>query len=255
MGGLAMAMSAMVVAAGAASAQSDDPAFLQSRDRAADRLFARFDLNHDGRVSKDELNKAETARFAAATHGPSMSADQYAASDMAEFQQHAAQAFRRLDWNGDGRLSLEEYAEPQRVRFAMFDSDGKGRESCAPVQTASFKPGRGGFGHARFCADNDLDRDGNVTHAEFDSVTAKHFAALAGNGKTMSAAQFSADALVRWRAIGARFFKRLDANHDGKLSLAEFAAPDVKLFDRLDRNRDGWVTRDETRRVVPQKRG
>ncbi len=98
---------------------------------------------------------------------------------------------------------------------------------------------------ARFCAENDLDKDGSVTHAEFDSATAKHFAALTANGKTMTAAEFSAEAQKRWSGISARFFKHLDADHDGRLSLAEFSAPDEKLFARLDRNKDGTVTRDE----------
>jgi len=40
-------------------------------------------------------------------------------------------------------------------------------------------------------------------------------------------------------------FKRLDADHDGKLSLTEFAATDQKMFARMDKNKDGTVTRDE----------
>ena len=46
----------------------------------------------------------------------------------------------------------------------------------------------------------------------------------------------------------SRLFKRLDTNHDGKLSEAEFAAPGQKLFARLDKNQDGVVTKDELSR-------
>lgn len=224
----------------------------------ADRFLADYDLNHDGKVTRDELTKAQAARFSAAAHGGAMSQDQFAAQDMARFQQHMTQAFRRLDWNEDGKLSLDEYAGPQRVRFAMFDRDGKNAESCTDVQKIVFKPGRhSGFGRARFCADNDLNRDGSVTHAEFDNATAKHFAALSANAKTMSVAQFSADALAHWKAVGARFFRRMDANHDGALSLAEFSAFDQMLFGVLDRNKDGAVAGDElnARSGVSQKRG
>jgi Ca2+-binding EF-hand superfamily protein len=235
-----------VLAAGAAVAQTDRP---------VDRFFATFDLNHDGKVTKDELNKAETARFSAAAHGGAMSAEQFAAADMAQFRRHTDQAFRRLDWSGDGKLSLDEYAAPLRVRFAAFDTDGKNAESCTDVQNAAYKPGRGGgLGRSRFCAENDLNRDGSVTHAEFDAATAKRFAALSANGRAISAAQFSADALTRWKAVGARMFRRLDTDRNGVLSPAEFAASDLKFFAALDKNKDGVVTRDELGRGVPQKR-
>lgn len=237
----------VLLAAGMASAQPPTrPA--SSQGRLADRFLGSFDLNHDGKVTRDELNKADGARFAAAAHGAStLTSDQFGASHTQQYQQSTARMFRRLDWNGDGKLTLDEYAGPQRARFETMDREGKGREACPPVvQNAAFAPGRrSSFGRARFCAENDLNRDGNVTHAEFDSATAKKFAAMAANGKTISMAQFAADALTRWRETGTRLFKRLDADRNGKLSLAEFSAFDQKLFARLDRNKDGAVTRDE----------
>ena len=102
-----------------------------------------------------------------------------------------------------------------------------------------------GEGHARFCAENDLDGDGRVTHAEFDQATAKRFSAATGGAKTMSETQFQADALKRYQEMSGHMFDRLDANQDGKLSLAEYSAPDQKLFARLDKNHDGAITADE----------
>lgn len=245
----ALAACLLACGAGPALAQMEGPpppdgpmqGLTRFHGRPADRFLAVFDLNHDGRVTRDEFNRTEGARFAAAAHGPSLSQDQFTAMHLHDFQLHTEQLFHRLDWNGDGRLTLDEYAQPQRVRFEMFDRDGKGSESCAPA-------GRGkanGFGRGRFCAENDLNHDGTVTRAEFDAATARRFTALAGGGKAMTPAQFAADALARYRETGARYFKRDDTNHDGKLSLAEYAAYDTKLFQRMDRNRDGAVTRDE----------
>jgi Ca2+-binding EF-hand superfamily protein len=251
---------AVALGAGLAAAQVDGPAqpdgpmqgLMHGHERLSTRFFGKFDLNHDGKVTHDELNRVDGARFAQVTHrAGGMTKEQFASLHLAEFQQHTAQMFRRLDWNGDGKLSLEEYASPMRVRFETMDRDGTGSESCAadPAQSIQHAGYSGrfhhGFGRAHFCAENDLNGDGRVTHAEFDQATAKRFSAATSGAKAMNEDQFAADALKRYQEMSGRMFDRLDANHDGKLSLAEFAAMDQKLFARLDKNHDGAITADE----------
>ncbi len=248
---------------------------LLHRGRLADRLLGEFDTNHDGKVTRAEFNSVLGSRFVAATHGaPGMTQDQFAAIHQSDFTQHTAEMFRRIDWNGDGKLSLDEFAAPQRAHFQMMDRDGTGSVSCSPVMHADFHPGQsggppgkdhggwgprgghgrggwhgghgfGGFGRARFCNDNDLSRDGKVTRAEFDADMTKHFQGATNGAPFMTLAQFTADQAVRYRDMNEKMFKRLDKDGDGKLTLAEFAAPPMKLFKRLDRNNDGVITADE----------
>jgi Ca2+-binding EF-hand superfamily protein len=260
---------------------------LVQRDRFADRLLREFDTNHDGKVTRAEFNNVLGTRFAAATHGAKfMTEDQFAAIHQGNFEKHAAAMFRRSDWNGDGKLTIDEFVAPQRARFQMMDRDGSGTVSCNPVRAAGFdgpppdapdvRPGGddrrghrgwrgrggfgggfggrgfGGFGLGQFCNENDIGRDGKVTRAEFDQAMLKHFQVASGGAPTMSQAQFIADLSKRYAAMSDRMFKRLDKDGDGKLSLAEYSAPMLKLFARLDRNNDGVITTDDMR---PRFRG
>ncbi|HEY0281126.1 MAG TPA: hypothetical protein VGC27_00710 [Rhizomicrobium sp.] len=270
---IALLLGAVTVAAGAelAMAQMDGPqppdgpmqGLMRSHSRLADRLQHAFDLNHDGKITHDEMNQAIEARFAAATHhAAAMTPDQFAALHRAEFRQHSGEMFRRLDWNGDGGLSADEYAIPQRARFMIMDKEGMGSVSCAPAMRAGHvrKPpqekanarrartqfgSHGNFGLAGFCADNDLNKDGTVTRAEFDAAVGKRFALAAGGAAAMNAAQFAGDLERHFRDGNAKRFKRLDKDGDGKLTLAEFAANELKLFARLDKNKDRAITADE----------
>jgi hypothetical protein len=275
---LLIGAAAVIAGTSVAFAQFDGPpppdgpmqGLMHREGKLADRLLAEFDQNHDGKITHTEFNTVIAKRFAAATHGsPNMTEDEFMAVHMAEFQGHAADMFKRIDWKGDGRITLDEYAAPQRAHFEMMDRDGTGVVQCGSgglSRGASQQPdnsgddqgssprrgrggfgggrGFGGFGKARFCADADLNKDGKVTRAEFDQSIAKHFADVAKGG-TMTQAQFMADELAQYRDMNAKMFQRLDKDRNGTLSLAEYAAPEEKLFARLDKNNDGTLTDDE----------
>jgi hypothetical protein len=165
--------------------------------------------------------------------------------------------FHRYDWSGDGKLSLEEYAAPERVRFEAADSDGTGTILCGsrsrstPRQSNSYgergySVGRSsGGGRGAICKADDLNHDGQVTRAEFDTATAQEFSAAAKGG-ALSADQFYAIVAGHVRDSAVKTFARLDRNHDCKLDRDEFAASELRYFARLDRNNDGVITRDET---------
>lgn len=252
---------------------------LVHRDKLATRLLSEFDSNKDGKITKAEFNNILGTRFANATHrGSAMMEDQFLAIHQGDFQQHAAAMFRRIDWNGDGRLTLDEFSAPQKAHFQMMDREGSGTVTCrVQAMHADYRPdgddapppergwhrgggghgpggfgrgrfggrGPGGFGRTNFCNDSDISRDGKVTRAEFDAIMTKHFQSAAAGAPAITLAAFTADQQTRFRDMNDKMFKRLDKDGDGKLSLAEFAGPPLNMFARLDRNHDGVVTADE----------
>ena len=102
----------------------------------------------------------------------------------------------------------------------------------------------GSRGAGSFCARDDLNHDGKVTRAELDQALHRQFASAA-KGSALGKDQFEGMQYSRAETTSGRAFQRLDANHDGKLTLQEFAASQEKTFARMDRNGDGTITRDE----------
>jgi Ca2+-binding EF-hand superfamily protein len=212
----------------------------RTSERGADRLLRQFDLNKDGRLSHDEMNRTIGATFAAATHhAPKMTIEQFMVVRAGAYRAANEAAFRRLDWNGDGKLTLAEFVAPTHLRFVSMDREGKGYVWCATTDSG----GRGGLSH--FCTENDADMDGRLDRSELDTLTTRRFAKATGGGQTMALAQFVASEQDRFAASNARTFRRLDADGDGGLTIAEFADAELKLFARLDKNKDGVLAPSE----------
>jgi len=209
-------------------------------ERGAERLARDYDLNKDGRVTRAEMNNVLGYRFVVATHhGPTMSLEQFMAERAGEFRKSNEAMFHRLDWNGDGRLTLAEYGAAQRVRFVSLDREGTGFVACAAHDQAI----RGGGGRlAGFCRDNDTNMDGRVMRAELDGAIAKRFAQCATPAQTLALAQFVTCEEERYATANVRLFRRLDTDEDGLLTIQEFAATDEALFAKLDRDHDGVLT-------------
>jgi Ca2+-binding EF-hand superfamily protein len=269
---------AMIVGGGAALAQMGEPRQPQlpgeppetNRGRFADRFLGEFDLNHDGKVTRDEFNKAVAKDFSDASHGqPTMSEDQFITSRTKDLHQRVTEMFHRSDWNGDGKLSFDEFAAPTRAVFERMDRDGTGMASCsarrgeaeeapqpqqrgrtteANYNSRSRTSSGGSRGRGSFCAEFDLNRDGKVTRAELDQGLHQQFQAATKNGPFMSLDQLYGLELAHYREMDARIFQHMNTSYTGKLTLQEYAASEAKFFARLDKDGNGVITADELSR-------
>ncbi|HEY1962142.1 MAG TPA: EF-hand domain-containing protein, partial [Rhizomicrobium sp.] len=182
--------------------------------RGGQRFLSEYDLNHDGKVTRDEFNKVTAQRFAEATHGAkTMTAAQYEGFRTKNLHQHADQSFRRADWNGDGKLSFDEFANPIRASFARADKQSTGSIFCRPKNGSASAPlkgprRRGGSrGAGSFCSRDDLNHDGKVTRAELDQALHQQFAGAAKGG-AMNKDQFTGMQSSRAQQTSGRTFQR-----------------------------------------------
>ena len=137
--------------------------------------------------------------------------------------------------------------------------------AATSLATAAFAAGPGGF-----LKSADLNKDGAIEQSEFQTARDKWFADLDTNkdgfvsadelkafGDKMHAewAKKHADQADAKKPEGKhgdftqRILQRVDTDHDGKISKAEFDAEGAKLFAKLDENGDGKIAANE----MPQR--
>lgn len=167
------------------------------------KLFARVDANHDGFVTKDEVE---------AIHARMMSA---------------------MDTAGDVQKRLAERGVMMGDRGAMFDR-------------------------------LDTNHDGNISRAEFmagkPQVREERVMIMRDGPGGAAGAMGDHPKMMRMHemGMGARFggrlFEMADANHDGRVSLAEAQAAALAHFDKADLNHDGKITPEERAQVHKEMR-
>lgn len=187
------------------------------------KLFAKLDANHDGFITKDEVEAFHHKFAGMAQMGHDMAER---GRDMAEMGRAMAERYRdmpmpnrgamfdRLDTNHDGSISRQEFMasrpeeREQRVMIMRGGPDGAPGAPMPPME-----------GHSG------MNMDMHMRH-------------MGGMGMGMGMAGF-----------GGQMFEMADINHDGRVSLAEAQAAALAHFDRADLNHDGKITPDERQQM------
>jgi hypothetical protein len=158
----------------------------------------------------------------------------------------------QADANNDGVLTRQEFDAGRDSMFARLDANSDDQLSADERRAHHRGHGRRGGGmHGLRGAD--ANNDGAITRDEFLARPLAHFERLDGNDDGV----ISADERPQRRERGEHGRRgdrtNPDANGDGQISRAEFAAMSAPMFERLDANDDGRLTGDEMRR--PHRHG
>ncbi len=162
----------------------------------------------------------------------------------------------QADANNDGVLTRAEFDSGRDGHFARLDANNDGSLAREEMRGMRGHRGhRGGGTHSLRGAD--ANNDGNITRDEFLARPIEHFDRLDANRDgVISAAERPQRTARGDRAGRGPRAERpsFDANNDGQISRAEFAAMGAGMFDRLDANSDGRVTREEAQAARPHHR-
>jgi len=132
--------------------QETDPDFHPTID-----LLTKYDANHDGTITRAEMEEGLRKEFDAAdtNHDGKLDPDEVAAVNAQRWNEDKSTASTIVDWNQDGFVDFNEFAGTARSLFADIDRDGDGQ--LTPKELQNYR------GHKK-PSDQDLDQDQPQQH-------------------------------------------------------------------------------------------
>jgi hypothetical protein len=162
-----------------------------------------------------------------------------------EVATHIRDMFARLDTNKDGYITRPELDAMHEKMMSMHGDIQKRLED------------RGVFMDRGAAFDRlDANHDGNISRQEFTAaqpqVRSERVIVMRDGDSTTGAQRGRGMRMHRMgmgMGFGGRLFDMADANHDGRVSLAEAQAAALAHFDKADANHDGKITPDERQQM------
>ena len=109
------------------------------------QILLRFDANHDGSVTRAEMEAGLKADFAEAdtNHDGVLEPDEVRAGNDKRWSEDASASSPLVDWNHDGVVDFDEFAATARSLFDQMDTDGNGVLTPKELKPRGSGPGQG----------------------------------------------------------------------------------------------------------------
>ena len=233
-------------AAGIAAATLAGAPALAQQGPGGQSRFARADANKDGKITRAEFNAARNKFFAGMDRNKDGAVDRTEARAFVlariqerreRMQKRRAERMKRVDPNGDGKITEAEFLARAKERFKRLDANKDGTLTPDEVGRRLGMRGRqmrrgmhrGMRGHMRHGMRRHM-RHGGKRYGRRFGQRGRRFG-------------------------GGHMFRRFDANRDGKITKAEFNAAGAFMFLRRDLNGDGVIEKAEARGFGMSRRG